>query len=102
MPIKPENRGRYPANWAELATSIKEAAGWVCEKCGKQCRRPGEKFDTHRRTLTVAHLDHTPENCADDNLRPWCAPCHIRYDAPHHAQTAAATRQAKKQASTAP
>jgi hypothetical protein len=100
MPIKPENRRRYPSNWVELATSIKETADWVCEKCGQQCRRPGEKFDTHRRTLTVAHLDHTPENCAPDNLRPWCAPCHIRYDAPHHAQTAAATRHAKKQDAT--
>jgi hypothetical protein len=96
MPIKPENRGRYPSNWTELATSIKDAADWVCEKCGKQCRRPGEKFDTHRRTLTVAHLDHTPENCDPSNLRPWCAPCHNRYDIPNRQANAAATRQAKK------
>jgi hypothetical protein len=30
--------------------------------------------------LTVAHLDHRPENCQDDNLRAWCFPCHARYD----------------------
>lgn len=32
--------------------------------------------------LTVAHLDHQPENCADDNLRAWCQRCHNVYDAP--------------------
>lgn len=33
-----------------------------------------------RFTLTVAHLDHRPENCDRSNLRAWCAPCHCRYD----------------------
>jgi hypothetical protein len=32
--------------------------------------------------LTVAHLDHTPENCADDNLKAMCQRCHNRYDMP--------------------
>jgi hypothetical protein len=31
-------------------------------------------------TLTVAHLDHVPENCDRANLRALCAPCHCRYD----------------------
>lgn len=31
-------------------------------------------------TLTVAHLDHNPANCARDNLRAWCSVCHCRYD----------------------
>lgn len=35
--------------------------------------------------LTIAHLDHTPENCADDNLRAWCQKCHNAYDAPMRA-----------------
>lgn len=43
--------------------------------------------------LTVAHLDHVPENCADDNLRFWCQRCHLSYDAEHHAQTAYASRR---------
>lgn len=38
--------------------------------------------------LTIAHLDHTPENCAAENLRAWCQRCHLAYDAEHHAQTA--------------
>lgn len=33
-----------------------------------------------RFTLTVAHLDHIPENCDRSNLRALCAPCHCRYD----------------------
>ena len=32
--------------------------------------------------LTVAHLDHMPENCDPQNLRAWCQRCHNRYDAP--------------------
>ena len=32
--------------------------------------------------LTVAHLDHTPENCDDENLRAMCQRCHLAYDAP--------------------
>lgn len=32
--------------------------------------------------LTVAHLNHRPEDCSPKNLRALCAPCHLRYDAP--------------------
>ena len=83
----PMERGRYPAGWKAIARAVKEEAGWKCERCGKQCRRPGEPFDTHRNTLTVAHLDHTPENCARENLMAMCAPCHLRYDAAQHAES---------------
>lgn len=38
-----------------------------------------------RVVLTLARLDHQPENCADDNLRHWCQQCHNTYDAPHRA-----------------
>lgn len=30
MPIKPENRGRYPADWANHSREAKERAGWRC------------------------------------------------------------------------
>lgn len=33
-----------------------------------------------RFTLTVAHLDHIPENCDRTNLKAWCTVCHCRYD----------------------
>ena len=83
----PMDRARYPDNWEKIALAVKTAAGWKCQKCGKQCRKPGEPFDTHKRTLTVAHLNHTPEDVREENLMAMCAPCHLRYDAKHHAET---------------
>ena len=87
-----KNRELYPDNWEEIAFQVKELTGWRCEFCGLQCRKPGETFDTHRRTLTVSHKDHAPSNCASENLQALCAPCHLRYDAVMHAQKAKLTR----------
>lgn len=36
-----------------------------------------------RIVLTVAHLNHLPEDCRPENLRCWCQRCHNRYDAKH-------------------
>jgi hypothetical protein len=36
---------------------------------------------------TVAHLDHNPQNCKEDNLRFWCQKCHNSYDRPHRDET---------------
>lgn len=83
MPMEKE---RYPVNWKEIALSVKELAGWRCAACGKQCRKPGEKFDTHRRTLTVHHINHIPEDCRRENLIALCAPCHLKADAQWHAE----------------
>ena len=35
-----------------------------------------------RIVLTVAHLDHRPENCDPANLKALCQRCHNLYDAP--------------------
>jgi hypothetical protein len=42
------------------------------------CHRDGRGLYLRivRIVLTVAHLDHTPENCDPDNLRAWCQRCH--------------------------
>lgn len=32
-------------------------------------------------TLTVAHLNHRPEDCRPENLRALCSVCHLQYDA---------------------
>ncbi len=34
MPIRPENKERYPANWPEISKAIRERAGDKCEQCG--------------------------------------------------------------------
>lgn len=77
----PMDRSKYPPDWDAIAKAIKEAADWRCESCGKQCRRPGEPFDNHRNTLTVAHINHVESDCREENLVALCAPCHLRYDA---------------------
>lgn len=127
MPIRPENRSRYPDNWKEISAQVREEAGQRCEWCGVEngaivlrgsdnqggaslpawryadasvydhtynaCTGepiPGANWDTFdpntsgpsKVVLTVAHLDHQPENCARDNLRALCQRCHNAYDAP--------------------
>ena len=83
----PMNRSLYPSDWKTIAYQVKEKADWKCENCGMQCRRPGEPLDTHKRTLTVAHLNHDPMDCRPENLKALCSGCHLRYDAKHHAET---------------
>ncbi len=92
----PMQRELYPDDWEAIATAVKEAADWRCQECGKQCRRPGEPFDTHKRTLTVAHIDPDPSNVSRENLRALCAPCHLRLDAKMHARNARRTRDANR------
>lgn len=78
----PVDWSKYPPDWPEIAHGVKDAADWKCEKCGRQCRRPGEPFDTHVRTLTVAHINHVESDCRPENLVALCSGCHLRYDAP--------------------
>ncbi len=112
MPIKAENRARYPANWTDIRAAILDRARNACEQCGITNRiwrnnrtdawtqradtasaweKRGDA--TTRIVLTIAHLDHTPENCDPANLRAYCQRCHLAYDADHHQQTAYETRR---------
>lgn len=103
MPIRAENRARYPADWPAISARIRnERAGGRCEcdgRCGKphaaRCEaRNGQPspYTGSRVILTVMHLDHQPENCDDGNLLAGCQRCHLAYDGPHHAETRAASR----------
>lgn len=86
MPIRPENRGRYPADWPDISRRIRfDRAKGRCE-CDGRCGRPPEHLgpdpierEDPRPTrcvnhhgepaygtgstvvLTTAHLNHTPE-----------------------------------------
>ena len=87
MPIRPENRARYPKDWKAISRQVREAAGNICEgsPAFPECRAVnGEPHPAAGSTvvLTVAHLDHTPENCDRANLKAWCQRCHNTYDAP--------------------
>lgn len=92
----PMDWSKYPEDWPEIALQVKEEADWQCEKCGKQCRRPGEPFDTSRNTLTVAHCNHIESDCRPENLAALCAPCHLRYDNDDNTQRTAISRYAKR------
>lgn len=100
MPIKPENRARYPGNWKAIVAAVRERSGNRCEGSPKwpDCRAAnGEQHPAtgSRVVLTTAHLDHQPENCDMANLRHWCQRCHLNYDHDHHRANAQATRRAK-------
>ena len=114
MPIKPENAARYPKNWKQIRVHILERAGNKCEECGVPnyaYRAKNGDWATNydmltamtamdenpiRIVLTIAHLDHQPENCQDDNLKAMCQRCHLTYDAKEHAVNARATRKNRK------
>ncbi len=79
MPIRPEFRRYYDAEWRRLRHAALEAAGNVCQRCG----RP-------HRLLNLAHLSHDP---ADTRfLAVLCPSCHARNDTP---QRLAMTRRTR-------
>lgn len=113
MPIRPENRIRYPADWRQISNRIRfERAAGRCEcvgECGQD--HDGRCSAVHGQphpvtgskvVLTTAHRDHQPENCADGNLFAGCQACHLRYDADHHRANAARTREARRTAGMEP
>jgi 5-methylcytosine-specific restriction endonuclease McrA len=83
MPIKPENRSRYPKDWALRSRFIRQyRAKWRCEWCGA---RQGERHPVtgSRVVLTVAHIhDKRPEASSLLNLAALCQRCHLAHD--HH------------------
>jgi 5-methylcytosine-specific restriction endonuclease McrA len=115
MPIKPENKKRYPADWKAIALQVKADANWTCQRCGRPCKRPDQGWDEfkeaialtewrhgiHKKArfiLTVAHWpDHNPENCDRSNLHTWCSVCHLRMDSKQHVYNAAETRRLKRE-----
>lgn len=103
-PIRADQLARYPQDWAAISTAVKDAAGWRCECIGECGREHAYSFaddvtrcaavhggaapgSGKRVVLTTAHLDHTPENCSQENLRAMCQACHLAYDRDHHAET---------------
>ena len=148
MPIKPENRARYPANWKQISAEARARAGNCCQHPGCMARQyavgswekrgsdwewqpimgsafhdaagqgfawPSMQPPTYAEArqiaadlswgnedakfivivLTVAHLDHNPENCDPSNLRAMCQRHHLAYDHDHRRANAQATRRTK-------
>lgn len=115
MPIPPEKRYLYGPDWERRSQEIRFGrAGGRCEchgQCGrghkKRCKAyhgdtlsPGGRLfegwgkshaapprNRKRVVLTVAHLDHHPENNRSDNLKALCQRCHLAYDTEQHQKT---------------
>lgn len=93
MPIRECQKARYPADWPMISRAIRARSNGICEGSPghyPDCRAVnGEPHPVtgSKVVLTVAHLDHQPENCAEDNLMAMCQRCHLTYDAQHHART---------------
>lgn len=103
MPIRPEMKARYPADWKLRSRFVRKVrAGNRCEWCGVQngawrntatgevTTNPlqaerwfivdGDKVS--RIVLTCAHVyDHRPEAASLLNLAALCQRCHNRHDA---------------------
>ena len=69
----------YPADWKEIARTVKVAAGWRCVRCGHP-HDPAAGY-----CLTVHHLDMSPEHSDPEvywwNLAPLCQRCHLQIQA---------------------
>lgn len=119
MPIRPENRHRYPPEWNAIRADVRARSGDRCERCDVPNRayrityEDGSEYaiepnetdargrpafsadrmlyietaeladDAHvaRIVLTVAHLNHQPEDNRPENLAHLCQRCHNRHDA---------------------
>lgn len=102
MPIKPENRERYPAEWLSIRAAILKRADNRCERCFVQNyvkRLNTRTMKWAKVVLTIAHIhDPDPANCSEENLQALCQRCHNQHDAPMRAKNAADTRRRRKAA----
>ena len=84
MPIKPENKARYPKNWKQIRQQILQRANNRCEICGVEnhseyIRKRDGKIIKH--VLTIAHISEEIEDCRPENLLALCCFCHNGMDA---------------------
>ena len=110
MPIK--DKSLYPKNWKQISDFIRfKRAEYRCEctgECGLHKTTPGPRrcVEIHGQSakwakgkviLTVAHLNHKPQDCRRKNLKAMCQRCHLRYDHKLHMVNSARTRLANRE-----
>lgn len=117
MPIKPEKRILYPANWKEIVALVRKRSKNRCELCAAPnewyiarwddcpsrydcCGKDAEIFKGLKGivkvVLTVAHINQDPTDNRPANLLHLCQRCHNRIDLPYRMVNAARTRASKK------
>ena len=94
MPILPENRERYPADWKLRSHFVRfvRAKGF-CEWCAAEHGKP-HPITGSKVVLTTAHIyNDEPEACDLLNLRALCQKCHNQ----HYAERRAQGRKARQE-----
>ena len=81
MPIRPENRDRYPKDWELRSRFVRFIrARNRCEWCGAENYKP-HPITGSRVVLTTAHVhDKRPEASSLLNLAALCQRCHNTHD----------------------
>jgi hypothetical protein len=87
MPIRPENRARYPKDWDLRSRFVRFVrARNRCEWCGATNGEP-HPLTGSKVVLTAAHVyDDRPEAASLLNLAALCQKCHNGHDAPARRQ----------------
>jgi len=82
MPIRPENKSRYPKDWKLRSRFVRfYRAKNKCEWCGAENYQP-HPITGSKVVLTVAHVfDDRPEASGLMNLAALCQRCHNGHDA---------------------
>ena len=82
MPIRPENKARYPSDWKLRSFFVRKVrAKNRCEWCGAENGQP-HPVTGSKVVLTAAHVfRHEPEAASLLNLAALCQRCHNRHDA---------------------
>jgi hypothetical protein len=98
----PCDYSKYPPDWPDRRKRILERAGDRCEWTDETGRCQAVDRKPHPVTgslviLTIAHLDHDPENwnVTDDRLRALCQKHHLNYDRQHKRDQAELLLEAK-------
>ena len=81
MPIRPENKARYPADWKLRSRFVRfYRARNRCEWCGAENGQPHPATGS-KVVLTTAHVfDHRPEAANLLNLAALCQKCHNAHE----------------------
>lgn len=87
MPIRPENRKRYPKDWKLRSRFVRFIRGkGKCENCGAEHGKPNPVTGA-KVVLTTAHVhDDRPEAASLLNLAGLCQLCYNRLDAKNRAR----------------
>ncbi|HTB10974.1 MAG TPA: hypothetical protein VK752_05360 [Bryobacteraceae bacterium] len=91
---------RYGGNWLQIKVKFgekPERLWWADNGWRANPPRKGvDKIRTVTIVLQVIHLNHTPGDDRDENLRAFCQWCHLNYDQVQHKETRTTRKDAER------